>query len=393
MDRATAAGPGTGGPHRWAIAAVVTYFMVDGVLRSGYVHFGARAQGATPPYLDALLSELTGSAATALLFFALIVPACRIAPVRGPRWPARLALHLGLAVLYTVSKTLLMWALRAPLWPLAGLGSYDYGALGYRIPMEAANDLTSYALLAFGVHAFFAWQEVRERELSRARLEARLTEARLSALQGRLQPHFLFNTLNTISAVLYDDPRRADDLIARLSDLLRASLDAPERPRVPLEEELALTRRYMELMKARFGERLQYSVSVADEARGAEVPVLIVQPLLENALQYAVATRAAPTSVRLEVSRRPARGDSPALLRVDVIDDGPGIEGDPEEAVGRGLGLSNTRERLAHLEGSGCGAGSLTLANRATGGVRARVELPWIEAPEVVAAPAVPDGR
>lgn len=368
--------------HRWVIGAVVAYFVAEGVLRSGYFHFGARAEGAEPPYLDALLSELTGSTATALLFFLLIVPACRRFPVDRARWASHLLVHAGVAAVYTVTKTLLMWLMRAALWPVAGLGRYDYGSLGYRISMEAANDLTSYALLAFGVHVFFAWQGAKERELSRARLEASLNEARLTALQGRLQPHFLFNTLNTISSVLYDDPRRADDLIARLSDLLRASLDAPDRPRVSLEEELELTRRYVELMQARFGDRLRYEVAVEDEARGAEAPFFLIQPLVENAVQYAVAPRVPPTTVRVEVSREGAghvgavSGPGP-LLRIDVLDDGPGIEGEPEAAVGKGVGLANTRERLASLYGE---RASLRLANRPGGGLRVRVELPWREA-------------
>lgn len=357
---------------RAAVWAVVAFFMAEGVLRSGYFHFGARADGADPRYLDALLSELTGAGATAILFFALIVPACRRFPVEKGRWAAHLAVHAGVAVVFSVTKTLMMGASRAALWPLFGLGSYDYGALGYRITMEAANDVTGYAVMAFGVHVFFAWRDQKELELSQARLQARLNEARLTALQGRLQPHFLFNTLNTISSVLYEDPRKADDLISRLSDLLRASLDAPDRPLVSLEEELDLTRRYMELMEARFGDRLRYTVSVEDDARGAELPAFLIQPLVENAVQYAVAPRVQPTPVRVTVSRPEA-----SVLRVDVEDDGPGIDGEPERVVGSGVGLANTRERLANLYGA---AGSIHLVNRAQGGLRVRVELPWRDA-------------
>lgn len=374
------------GPSNRGVAwAVVAFFLVEGVLRSGYFHFGARAEGAQPPYLDALLSELTGAGATAILFFALIVPACRRFPVERGRRVAHLAVHAGVAGVYSVTKTLVMGASRAALWPLAGLGSYDYGDLGYRITMEAANDVPSYAVMAFGVHVFFAWQAQKERELSRARLEARLNEAQLSALQGRLQPHFLFNTLNTISSVLYEDPRKADDLISRLSDLLRASLDAPERPLVSLEEELELTRRYMELMEVRFGDRLRYEVSVEDDARGAEVPVFLVQPLVENAVHYAVAARVRPTTVQVRASREEPRGSGLGpILRVAVLDDGPGIDGEPEAAVGRGVGLANTRERLTNLFGD---AGSIRLSNRRSGGLRVRVELPWRDAAAVLPGP------
>ncbi len=352
---------------------VAAFFLVDGLMRSGYFHFGALAQGRGDPYVDAFVAEMTASAALVLLFFVLVVPMCRRFPLRGAGWPSRVPPHVVALGAFSVAKTLLMWGSRSVLWPLVGRGAYDFGTMTWRFPMEAANDVMGYVLLATGVHVWDAWREERERQLRRARLEARLSEARLAALQGQLQPHFLFNTLNTISSVLYDDPRRADDLIARLSDLLRASLDAPHRPEVSLEEELAILRGYVELVTTRFEDRLSVTVDVDPAARGASVPVFLIQPLVENAVLHGVGPRAGPGSVAVTVARE---GDD---LRIDVADDGPGITGDPEAAVGRGIGLANTRERLAHLHGD---RAALTLANEAGGGLRVTVRLPCRRASE-----------
>jgi signal transduction histidine kinase len=354
--------------RRRAIGVVVAYFLLDGIMRSGYFHFGARAEGLAPPFADALFSELTGSLATVIVFFLFVVPTSRRFPLRGEGWPSRLVPHLVALVAFSLTKTGLMWVQRTLLWPVVGLGRYDYGDLEYRFPMEAANDVTGYVLLTVGVHIWDAWLERRARELRRARLEARMSEARLAALQGQLQPHFLFNTLNVISAVLYEDARRADELITRLSDLLRSSLDAPARPEVALEEELGILGQYVELMEARFGDRLSVNVDVEADARGATVPVFLLQPLVENAIQYAVAPSAARGEVRVAVSRH----DS--TLRIDVDDDGPGIPGDPDLVVGQGVGLGNLRDRLAHLHGD---RARLSLENRAQGGLRVRVHLPW----------------
>jgi signal transduction histidine kinase len=370
--------------RRRGIAVVVAYFTMDAIMRAGYFHFGALADGRSPPFADALLSEVTGSTATLVVFFAIVVPMCRRFPVRRDDWLRRVLPHFGGLVAFSLVKTVLMWAQRWVLWPVAGLGSYDYGHLVYRFPMEAANDVSGYLLLAAAVHLFDTWRERRARELMRARLEARMSEARLAALQGQLHPHFLFNTLNVISSVLYDDPRRADELISRLSDLLRASLDASSQPEVPLEEELAILERYVELMETRFEDRLSVEVTVDRDAYGTSVPIFLVQPLVENAIQYAVAPRAEGGAVRVTVSR-----DGP-MLAVVVDDDGPGIPGEPQHAVGQGVGLGNLRDRLAYLYEA---SASLELENRPEGGLRVRVRIPWRRSPMSSELPPGSEGR
>jgi signal transduction histidine kinase len=363
------------GLRRRALLLCALIFLVDGLFRTGYFHFGARARGSDLPFLDSFISELTGSLAGAIVFFAIVIPAARRWPLRGSWWPRHLIAHAGALVVFSVAKTLIMWGSRIVLFPLAGLGFYDYGDMLYRFPMEFSNDVFFYALLLSVVHVWDAWRALRDRELREARLEANLTQARLQALQGQLQPHFLFNTLNVISSVMYDDPERADRLISRLSDLLRTSLGVPDRPEIALEEELHILGEYVEIMRARYGERLVVTTHVDAAARESKVPVFLLQPLVENAIEHGLAKRAGEGRIEVRAVRE---GDA---LVLRVIDSGPGIDGDPAAVFGKGVGLTNTRERLRHLYGA---AAELRLAQPPGGGLTVEVALPFVAAVETV---------
>ncbi|MGH7554579.1 MAG: sensor histidine kinase [Longimicrobiales bacterium] len=363
--------------RRRAVLLVTLFFLSEGLLSTGYFHFGARARGSDLPFLDSLISELTGSLAGAVVFFAIVLPAARRWPLRGPSWPRHVLAHAGALVVYSVAKTLVMWGTRLVLFPVAGLGAYNYGDMLYRFPMEFSDDVISYAILLGLVHAWDAWRSLRDRELREARLEANLTQARLQALQGQLQPHFLFNTLNVISSVMYDDPERADRLISRLSDLLRTSLGVPDRPEIALEQELHILGEYVEIMRARYGERLVVTTHVDAAARESKVPVFLLQPLVENAIEHGLAKRAGEGRIEVRAERE---GDA-LVLRVN--DDGPGIDGDPSAAFGKGVGLTNTRERLRHLYGP---AAAIRLAHRPGGGLSVEVVLPFVAAGETMKA-------
>ncbi len=200
-----------------------------------------------------------------------------------------------------------------------------------------------------------------------AQLETRLAQAQLQALRLQLQPHFLFNTLNTISSVLYEDPRVADEMIARLSDLLRATLRETGRQEVTLEEELRFLDLYVEIMRARFDDRLVVSLDVDPATRDALVPQLLLQPLVENAIRHGAGVNAtAAVDVR---ARREGEG-----LRLQVRDRGPGIAEAQSEVIGRGVGLSNTAERLERLYGA---AHAFALHNADGGGLAVDVTIPY----------------
>jgi signal transduction histidine kinase len=204
---------------------------------------------------------------------------------------------------------------------------------------------------------------LRERELEHERERKMALEARLASLEARLQPHFMFNTLNAISALIQEDPAEAERTVERLAALLRFSLDATERGLVPLEHELKIVTDYVEIERTRFGPRLAYTIDIQPEAAGADVPPLTLQPLVENSVKHAIAPRPAGGRLRIEA----ALADDG--LRLSVWDDGPGFTAD---AMRPGHGLDTLRGRLAARFGADA---SLSVARR-DGGTLVTVQLP-----------------
>ena len=189
-------------------------------------------------------------------------------------------------------------------------------------------------------------REARVKALSTAQLETRLVEARLQTLQRQMQPHFLFNTLNTISALMHRDVDAADAMIARLSDLLRMSLQRVGVQEVPLKEELDFLSKYLEIEQTRFRDRLTVVFDVQSDTLHALVPNLLLQPLVENAIKHGIGPRPTPGQITVRARR------NGALLELDVQDNGVGLSAARLTDFNRGVGLSNTRSRLDHLYGS-----------------------------------------
>ena len=205
-----------------------------------------------------------------------------------------------------------------------------------------------------------------------------LAEARLAALRTQLQPHFLFNVLNAVTTLVHADPMAADRMLTRFAALLRVILHEGTEEHA-LERELDLLARYVELMQLRFGDRIVVEWAVADAARGARVPFLVLQPLVENAYEHGLAGRETGGRVRIGAARA---GDR---LQLVVEDDGSGLDVDAGPIIGRGnagtgngIGLRNTRDRLAQLYGA---RASLVLERPPGGGTRALVTLPFIDGP------------
>lgn len=220
------------------------------------------------------------------------------------------------------------------------------GAFGVLVGLRAALDVLVYGSLAGVCQAVMHFQRSQERERRAAELEARLAHARLQALRMQLNPHFLFNTLNSIAALVYANPRAADEMLGDLSELLRRSLDSMEEQEVPLAQELEFIGAYLGIEQKRFGERLRVERHVPDELRNALVPVLILQPLVENAIRHGIEPRRGPGRITIEASRQGPQ------LHLRVQDNGRGLP--PADAPGtgrRGVGLANTRARLQGLYG------------------------------------------
>ena len=219
-------------------------------------------------------------------------------------------------------------------------------------------------------HAVDYHREVRARDVAAAQLETRLVEAQLQALHRQVHPHFLFNTLHAISALVHRDPDRADAMIERLSDMLRVTLSTVGVQEVTVRQELDFLRAYLDIEQVNFGARLRVTLNVEAEVLDALVPNLVLQPLAENALRHGLAPL--PGGGALEVT---ARRDADALV-LCVSDDGRGFRGGEGEA-GHGVGLSNTRARLDALHR---GAASLAAEPRAGGGVQVTLRLPYRQA-------------
>ena len=352
----------------WRFAAVWTAgFTLVGLLEFWYHYLDVLARSNTEPLAIKFIEEMTGAyGAAALLPLAIWI--ARKARAGGALGWRLLVVHAAILPVYSVAHTTWNAVTRDLLFPLVGLGAYDYGRMPLRYAMELPMDVLGFTLWMGLVYLFDRYSESRDREVRVAQLETELTRVRLTALEGQLRPHFLFNVLHTISSVMYEDVAAADTMLARLADLLRRTLRRPAGAEVALAEEIDTLELYLHILRVRFGERLSVDVQVDDGVRQAAVPALVLQPLVENALRHGDPG----PGVRARIAVRARRDDGRLLLEVE--DNGPGLTGTPAEAVGKGVGLANTSRRLEQLYGN---RQALTLCNLTEGGLRVAVELPF----------------
>ena len=288
-------------------------------------------------------------------------------PLQRPRLLRALAVH-AVASAICALVNLALFALAAPAIGAANADPTWLGTFSRLLGTTLLLNLPIYWLIAAAAHVERLVRTARERDRRQLRLEAQLADARLQALRTQLQPHFLFNALNTISVLMHENVDLADRILLQLSALLRRSLDNTETHEVTLGEEIAFLESYLEIEQARFGGRLSYRILVPDPVREARVPGLVLQPLVENALRHGLTTRAGPGRVEIKADRQ---GDS-LLLR--VTDDGRGLPPATTERVG----LANTRARLHLLYAD---RQRLDVRNSNDGGVIAEIELPWRTSP------------
>jgi signal transduction histidine kinase len=276
-----------------------------------------------------------------------------------------LAAHLPASVLFSLAYM----ALRALVGHWQSHASFADAFHPLLVKTWLFNLLVYWVIVAVSF-AFDYSRKYRERELRAAELEKQLAQAKLRALQMQLNPHFLFNTLHSISALIHQDTEAADRTIARLSDLLRAALESAESQEVTLREELEMLRRYLEIEQIRFGRRLTVTMDIAPETLEAHVPNFILQPLVENAICHGIEPYAKPG--RVELRARRAAND----LTLEVRDNGGGLRKD--EPTKDGVGLSNTRARLQTLYGNAHG---FDLRDAPGEGLQVRLTIPFRAAP------------
>lgn len=398
---------------RLAFAAWLLVTTLCALLMFAYHYLDDFAGGDPPRLAKTLIEEMTGVFACSALF-PFVRGMARRFPISRATWMRSVPAHLGALLLFGTTATTLYWISRTLLYQLFGLGVYHYGVMPVRYFMELPLQTICYALFASGVWLFDRSQAEREKALRAAQLESQLKQAQLQGLRLQLQPHFLFNALNTISSTMYDDPRAADTMISRLAELLRVSLRTTQTQEVPLAAELDALDHYLALLRARFGDRLRVELTIDDAARQALVPSLVLQPLVENAVRHGNLARVGMG--RIDVRAR-HQGDH---LWLQVEDDGPGpdanviaripadvrtsadgfataVDGVSEEAAVRaetGVGLAATSERLRLLYGESSRLTLHTAPDRRSFSVRFsipfRLGTPAVHASDPVNASGLP---
>ena len=313
----------------WLVIALITSVQ-------GYV--AGRTAGTPQPWLPAFGNGIAWYSAWAVLTPLVVAVARRFANER--RIPLLFAIHLGAGLSVAVLHSALYASLNAMVYGRAAWAPWSSDLLLLKLTSSVHVQLMIYAIIVGIVLGARAYRTLRDREVAAARLETQLAEAETAALRAQLQPHFLFNALNAISALVPEDPVMAQRLIARLGDLLRLSIDQHRAQRGALTEELDFTDAYLAIEQARLGPRLRIVRRIAPEALAVPVPSLLLQPLVENAVRHGIAPLVAGGTLTIEA------GLDGADLRLVVADDGKGAG-----EIVEGVGLGNARRRLRQLYG------------------------------------------
>ncbi len=258
-------------------------------------------------------------------------------PLERRRWLRHLLLYLVVGVFIAMLKTAL------DTFTLRGFVRMGLVPTVLSSPLMVYFNLLTYGAIVGVGNALTYYRKYRERERRAAQLETQLAQAQLQALKMQLHPHFLFNTLHTIGMLNHTDVEKANRVLVLLSDLLRLTLDGVGRQEVTLKQELDFLERYLEIEQVRFEDRLRVHLNIDPQTLDANVPNLILQPLVENAIRHGISKRAA--AGRLDIQAWRANGK----LHLQVVDDGPGL---PQGSLELGIGLRNTMARLTQLYGA-----------------------------------------
>jgi two-component system, LytTR family, sensor kinase len=303
----------------------------------------------------------------------LVLWLARRLPLERRTWRRNLPAHIVAAVLLSLLQLATYVTISSLLGMIPGQRPFFESFRGLLVG-DFHFDLLTYGAVVGLSHALDYYRKYRERELRASQLETKLAQAQLDALRMQLHPHFLFNTLNSVSVLMAEDVSAAQRMLARLSDLLRASLGKTGAHEVALDDELKFLESYLEIEQTRFQDRLTVRMEIDPAARAARVPNLILQPLVENAIRHGVAPRARAGTVLVRAARRNG------VVRLTVADDGPGLGSARPEDLMKGIGLSNTGARLRQLYGA---EHRFELREREGGGLEVSVEIPFRDGPEV----------
>lgn len=331
---------------------VFLYFTAMGLLNVAYHSLDLVARGHSGQWGVVFVEQTTGVYG-ALILLPLILWSTRRVPLRFA--PGRVAWHVSTLVVFSALHTLWNWETRELVFRVLGWGHYNYGIMRIRFFMEFPIDVIVYSLSVGTYMVYQDWLRTRD-------IEQQLSAARLENLSRQLQPHFLFNALNAVSSMMYEDVDRADQMLARISDFLRATLRLPESPLIAVSAELDFVRRYLDVMQTRLEDKLRFAIDCDPAAEASRVPALILQPLVENAVEHGKN----PDSGRLDIDIAIRSLDK--QICITIRDHGPG----PARNNG-GHGLKNTRLRLATAYR---GEATFRLDHHPRGGAVAEIQIP-----------------
>lgn len=345
----------------WLPVAFAAFWTFVGLAFAGQLYLTQAKNGSPVTWGFAV----TRSLADWYVFAVLSLPAIAFAR-RFPLGSAPLRL---LAMVHLVASLVfsLVWMLLRAAIAVRLDGKPFADTLRHALVATLFFNLLVYWVVVAVTHAAGFYRSLRERERRTLELEKHVTEARLLALQMQLNPHFLFNALHGVGALMYRDVDAADRMLVKLGDLLRHALARADAQRVPLRDELAFLGRYLELEQMRFDGRLSVCHEIADAARDALVPNLILQPLVENALKHGIEPQVKPGVITLRANILENR-----RVRLEVEDNGRGLP--PGKSAEGGIGTANSRARLAQLYG---GRSQIEFLPGADGGLRVVVEFPF----------------
>ena len=295
----------------------------------------------------------------------LVVKFAYAYPISSSTWKRTLPLHLA-ASFVLVTAEISIEAI------IGKMGFHHHlsirEALRHYFMRHMQISLFTYWILVGAVQLYRMLDESRRRELLSSKLESQLTAAQLEALRAQIHPHFLFNTLQAATTLIHEDPEGAEDILLRLSELLRLSVDESHVQEITLERELQVLDLYIGIQTRRFGDRLRFRISVDENVRDCMIPVLILQPLVENAIRHGIGKHKGADTISIRGSERDGR------LQLEVLNTNSRLEQDPFLSAESGVGLANTRARLEQLYGT---RQQLRLAKLEPTGVSAQVSIPF----------------
>src|SRR5215217_5165842 len=345
----------------WGVWTIVTLFYTS----QAYV----MSSVSTQPRRFGYGRELLGQASAGYLW-ALVTPLVlwlsRRYCLQRHNWLRRGTLHLVISIILSSVLLALHYLALMIIFEMTG------GVTSFRVFRFVYLNLEKWLLVYWTIllmsHAFSYYNSYRKGELKASQLHTQLVQSQLEALKMQVHPHFLFNTLHSISALLSRDTEGARKMITRLGDFLRLTLENSGSMEVTLQQEIEFLNGYLEIERIRFQDRLTTDIYVDPEVLDVRVPNLILQPIVENAMRHAIGNS---TSGRVEVTAVPRNG----VVRIEVKDNGPGIDTEKilESRRGKGVGLANTQARLAGLYGT---AARFEMLNNPTGGLVVALEIP-----------------